>query len=151
MHDNVIRGFFQTQKVQTWDGKTIGENTINWLNCRESSWKKIAILIVCNSGWDLFCYYLKNSWTDFTSVILQQTFSVINNFKNSCTYCTISTSIIFWQTCKNSRTYYTDIILPLILIIFTKFDDFLPLFILKVISGGDMLSGHENVNLSVKT
>ena len=140
------RFFSNPKSTETWDGKNIGENTINWLNCRESSWKKIAILILCNSG-----YYLKNSWTDFTSVILQQTFSVINNFKNSCTYCTISTSIIFWQTCKNSRTYYTDIILPLLLIIFTKFDDFLPLFILKVISGGDMLSGHENVYLSVKT
>ena len=41
---------------------------------------------------DLFCYYLKNSGTYFTSVFLKQTFSVINNFKNSCTYCR---SIIF--------------------------------------------------------
>ena len=60
------------------------ENQLGKYNHRIDIWRKFME--------DLFCYYLKNSGTYFTSVFLKQTFSVINNFKNSCTYCT---SIIF--------------------------------------------------------
>ena len=72
---------------------------------------------------DLFCYYLKNSGTYFTSVILKQTFSVINNFKNSCTYCT---SIIFSIITLKTRAHIAQVQCHSLLYI--KFDEFLPLF-----------------------